>query len=87
MGYKTQKRNFEAQNYMQQKWSETPFLHLAGNFAILPSLGPSNYYLFSTMFHALSIKNFNYRKDVEKWLHDWDTSKDVQFFWDGIHKL
>ena len=39
------------------------------------------------MSHALSIKHFNNYWDVEKCFDDWITLEDVQFFWQGIHKL
>ena len=52
-----------------------------------PDLVPSDYHLFSSMSHALSMKHFNNYGDVKKWLNDWTISKDVRFLRKGIHKL
>lgn len=52
-----------------------------------PDLAPSDYHLFSSMSHALSMKTFENYEDVGKWLGDWTASKDKHFFWKGIHEL
>lgn len=52
-----------------------------------PDLAPSDYYLFSSMGHALNDSRFNSYEEVQKWLDDWIASKNENFFWRGIHKL
>lgn len=52
-----------------------------------PDLAPSDYYLFSSMGHALNDSHFNSYEEVQKWLNEWIASKNEEFFWRGIHKL
>lgn len=52
-----------------------------------PDLDPSDYHLFSLMSHALPMKHFNNYEDIGKWVEEWTTRKDEQFFWEGIHNL
>ena len=52
-----------------------------------PDLAPSDYHLFSSMSHALSLTHFKDYGEVENWLDDWITSKDEHFFWKDIHNL
>ena len=52
-----------------------------------PDLAPPDYHFFISMSHALSTKDFNNYEDAEKWHDDWTTSKDEQFFGEGIQKL
>ena len=55
--------------------------------AYSPDLAPSDYYLFTSMGHALSDQHFTSYENVRKWLDDWFASKERQFFWRGIHQL
>ena len=55
--------------------------------AYSPDLAPSDYHLFASMGHALAQQRFISYEDVQKWLDDWFSSKEQQFFWRGIHKL
>ena len=55
--------------------------------AYSPDLAPSDYYLFASMGHALSDQRFTSYENVWKWLDDWFTSKERQFFWRGIDQL
>ena len=64
------------------------------NWEVLPHptyspdlLAPSDYYLFSSMGHALAERHFDSYEDVRKWLDEWFASKNAEFFWRGIHKL
>ena len=50
------------------------------------NLAPSDYYLFTSMGHALSDRHFTSYENVRKWLDDWFVSKERQFFWRGIHQ-
>jgi [histone H3]-lysine36 N-dimethyltransferase SETMAR len=55
--------------------------------AYSPDLAPSDYYLFSSMGHALKDQHFKTSEELENWVSDWFSSKEEQFFWHGIHKL
>ena len=50
------------------------------------NLASSDYYLFTSMGHALSDRHFTSYENVRKWLDDWFVSKERQFFWRGIHQ-
>lgn len=52
-----------------------------------PDLAPSDYHLFSSMSHALSMQHFKNYEEVKKWVDEWIVSKDEKFFWKGIHNL
>lgn len=52
-----------------------------------PDLAPSDYHLFSSMSHALSLQHFTTYEEVKKWVDEWIQSKEERFFWQGIHKL
>jgi len=55
--------------------------------AYSPDLAPSDYYLFASLGHALSERRFDSNENLQKWLTEWFTTKDSQFYWRGIHKL
>ncbi|EFN81226.1 Histone-lysine N-methyltransferase SETMAR, partial [Harpegnathos saltator] len=52
-----------------------------------PDLAPSDYHLFALMGHALAEQYFADFEEVKKWLDEWFSSKEKQFFWNGIYKL
>ena len=53
----------------------------------LPDLAPSDYYLFSSMSHALAEQHFANYEEVENWVTDWFASKSKEWYWHEIHKL
>lgn len=55
--------------------------------AYSPDLAPSDYYLFSSMGHALAGQRFRSFENVKNWLTDWFAQMDERWFWCGIHKL
>lgn len=55
--------------------------------AYSPDLAPSDYYLFSSMGHAIKDQHFKTAGEVEKWVDEWFSFKPQEFFWRGIHKL
>lgn len=70
------------QNYLDTlNWEVLP------HPAYSPDLAPSDYHLFSSMGHALAEQHFDSYEDVGKWLDEWFSSKNKEFFWHGIHKL
>jgi transposase len=52
-----------------------------------PDLAPSDYHLFSSMGHALKEQHFKTSEELENWVSEWFSSKEEQFFGQGIHKL
>jgi hypothetical protein len=39
------------------------------------------------MGHALKEQHFKTSEELENWVSEWFSSKEEQFFWQGIHKL
>lgn len=52
-----------------------------------PDVAPSDYYLFSSMAHALKEQHFASYEEVGKWLDEWFATKSQEWYWRGIHKL
>jgi len=71
---------------MVQNYLETLSWEVLPHPAYSPDLAPSDYHLFSKC-HALAERHFDFYENVRKWLDEWFTSKDEEFFWCGIHKL
>lgn len=72
---------------MVRNYLETLNWEVLPHPAYSPDLAPSDYYLFSSMGHALGEQHFDSYEDVGKWLDEWFVSKGEKFFWRGIHKL
>ena len=50
-------------------------------------MAPSHYHLFESMSQALAEQRFGSHEDVKKWLDEWFTAKEEDFYWRGIQKL
>ena len=48
--------------------------------AYLPDLAPSDYHLFASMCEALAEQRFGSYEDVKKWLDEWFTAKEEDFY-------
>jgi hypothetical protein len=46
-----------------------------------PDLASSDYHLFASMGHALTKQHFGNFEEDGKWLNEWFTTKEEQFFW------
>ncbi|GFV90739.1 mariner Mos1 transposase [Trichonephila clavipes] len=47
----------------------------------------SDYHLFALLGHTLANQRFTSYENFKSWHDDWLTSKDLSFFWHGIHNL
>lgn len=68
---------------MVKSFGWEPLAHAAYS----PDLAPSDYYLFSSMGHALAGQRFHSYENVKNWLTNWFAGIDERWFWCGIHKL
>jgi len=69
---------------MLQNLSRTTWKILVGKYYLTPLIqtsAPSDYHLFRSMQHfRLLEQHFNSYEQVKKWIDDWLTSKDEQFY-------
>lgn len=52
-----------------------------------PDIAPSDYHLFRSLSNALRGVSFNNDEELQLWLENWFTSKEVKFYRRGIEKL
>ncbi|EFN89022.1 Histone-lysine N-methyltransferase SETMAR, partial [Harpegnathos saltator] len=55
-----------------------------------PDIAPSDYHLFRSAFqvaHGLSDQHFNNYEEIEKWLNEWNASRDESFSRHGMQQL
>jgi len=53
-----------------------------------PNMTPSDYHLFRLIQHALTDTHFSsYEEEIQKWMNEWISSKDIAFYHRGIVRL